>query len=392
MLKAAIYDPYLDTLGGGERYCLSIAESLLIKGYQVDIFWSGDPDIIIQAQKRFNLQLDKVRLIPDIFNEHCQHLESVEDTTLIGTIASHHQPLTSLFQKISQFIHRYQITSQYDLLFYLSDWSIPFLFSHQNILHVQVPFIKSTHFREKFLNILKIFFIKKIICNSNFTQGFAQAKFGGKCLTLYPPVDVSQFSSSSSKQNIILSVGRFDSLLNSKKQDVLIRAFAKLIKQNKNSDWKLVLAGGSLSSPHSNSYLLHLQSLAKDLPVEFIINPDFTKLKSVYESAKIYWHAAGYEVDQASHPENTEHFGMAPVEAMASGAVPVLVHKGGLCEIISDNFDGYLWQDESELISKTQLLMATPQKWLEMSQKSINTSQKFSKESFNINFTNILKL
>ena len=30
--QAAIYDPYLDTLGGGERYCLTIAEILLKKG------------------------------------------------------------------------------------------------------------------------------------------------------------------------------------------------------------------------------------------------------------------------------------------------------------------------------------------------------------------------
>ena len=30
--RAAIYDPYLDTLGGGERYCLTVAEILLIAG------------------------------------------------------------------------------------------------------------------------------------------------------------------------------------------------------------------------------------------------------------------------------------------------------------------------------------------------------------------------
>ena len=35
--RAAIYDPYLDTLGGGERYCLSVVEFLLQNNYQVDI-------------------------------------------------------------------------------------------------------------------------------------------------------------------------------------------------------------------------------------------------------------------------------------------------------------------------------------------------------------------
>jgi len=40
-MRAAIYDPYLDTLGGGERYCLTVAEILLKNGWQVDLFWSG---------------------------------------------------------------------------------------------------------------------------------------------------------------------------------------------------------------------------------------------------------------------------------------------------------------------------------------------------------------
>ena len=39
--QVAIYDPYLDTLGGGERYCLTIAKILLKKGYKVDCYGHG---------------------------------------------------------------------------------------------------------------------------------------------------------------------------------------------------------------------------------------------------------------------------------------------------------------------------------------------------------------
>ncbi len=31
-MKAAIYDPYLDTLGGGEKYALTVAETMLKMG------------------------------------------------------------------------------------------------------------------------------------------------------------------------------------------------------------------------------------------------------------------------------------------------------------------------------------------------------------------------
>ena len=55
--RVAIYDPYLDTLGGGERYCLTVAEILLKNNYQVDLFWSGDKTLIEKAEKRFSLNL-----------------------------------------------------------------------------------------------------------------------------------------------------------------------------------------------------------------------------------------------------------------------------------------------------------------------------------------------
>jgi hypothetical protein len=40
-MRAAIYNPYLDTLGGGERYTLAVATTLFKNGYQVDIEWKG---------------------------------------------------------------------------------------------------------------------------------------------------------------------------------------------------------------------------------------------------------------------------------------------------------------------------------------------------------------
>ena len=38
-MKAAIYDPYLDTLGGGERYMITAAQVLSENGYKVDVEW-----------------------------------------------------------------------------------------------------------------------------------------------------------------------------------------------------------------------------------------------------------------------------------------------------------------------------------------------------------------
>ena len=388
-LKAAIYDPYLDTLGGGERYCLSVAEILLKNKYHVDIFWSGNQDILSIAEKRFNLNLEKINIVPDIFGLVPVKIDLIEDTNL-KTIHSRPLATQNLFQKLKNIYQKYKILPQYDLVFYLSDGSIPLLFSKNNLLHIQVPFILKENYLDKILNLFKAKFINKVICNSQFTSKFINNFPKDKVNVLYPPVDVEKFSSSDRKENIILSVGRFDNILNAKKQDVLIEAFKKIYQNNREINWKLILMGGSRNSPEKNNYLNHLKKLAASLPIEFIVNPEFDELKQIYSKSKIYWHAAGFGVDEYLHPEETEHFGMTVVEAMDSGLVPLVVAKGGLTEIVTESINGFTWQSIDELVAKTQLLIAAPGELDKLSKVAHSSSQIFSKENFESKFFDLI--
>lgn len=388
-LKAAIYDPYLDTLGGGERYCLSVAEILLSKGYQVDLFWSGSQNLISEAEKRFNLNLKNLNYQSDIFGLTHPKIDLVEEN-LEKMVKNQGRPPQNLIQKIKHNLAKYRILSQYDLIFYLSDGSIPLLFAKKNFLHVQVPFVSKDTFKEKIANVFKTKFINKVLCNSNFTAKFLTDFPAPKLKVLYPPVDIEKLSSSEKKENLILSVGRFDNILNAKKQDVLIEAFQKLCQQNPKLDWKLVLMGGSHDLPEKNNYLQHLKFMAKDLPVEFVVNPPFETLKSIYSKSKIYWHAAGFGVDEFLHPEETEHFGMTVVEAMDSGLVPIVVAKGGLTEIVTDSRNGFLWQSVDELVAKTQLLFSTKKDLVQMSLAAQESAKAFSKQIFEERLLNLI--
>lgn len=349
MKKALIFDPYLDTLGGGERYSFAFALGLLSSGYSVEIAWK-DPETLKMAEDRFGLDLSKIKL-----NKKAYDL-------CVGK--------TSLIRKFLFTIH-------YSLIFWVSDGSLPFLFSRNNLIHFQVPFMNIGG--NSLISKIKTLFVHKFVYNSLFTASIHEKHFPkSKSFILYPPIDVDNFKPGK-KENIILSVGRFDSPSHSKRQDILIEAFRSLNRSCE--DYQLFLAGGSRGSSDT---LENLKEKAGSLPVKFVVNPDFDKLKDLYAKSKFFWHAAGYDVNEQADPEKVEHFGMTTVEAMAAGCVPVVIGKGGQKEIISAG-EGFLCTNAQEITQKTFELINNPKIYHEMSNKAVKRSKIFSKENFNEN-------
>lgn len=345
-MKAGIFDPYLDTLGGGERYCLTIAEALLKKNWQVDIFWPNDM-IQRKLQNKFNLSLEKLNFVNySPFNNNLWQ--------------------RSCFEK------------NYDLLFYFSDGSIPLMFGKKNLLHFQVPFQNVNG--KKLFNNLKFKKVDKVICNSFFTKNVIEKEYGVKGEVWYPPVSVEDFSPGK-KENIILAVGRFEKSLTEKRQDILVEGFKKMLKGGL-KDWKLIIAGGCSTDENKNEILKDLKNKGAGFPIEIKVNIPFSELKDLYAKSKIFWHSAGYGADEEKNPEKVEHFGMTTVEAMAGGCVPLVVGKGGQKEIVEEKKNGFLWQSEDELVSLTERLISDTKQMSKMSESAVLRSREFSKEKF----------
>jgi len=353
MKKALIFDPYLDTLGGGERYCLTFALGLKNAGYKVELAWSNR-ETLEKAEARFGLDLSEIKT-----NKKAYDL-------CVGNI--------SLFRK-------FIFTIRYGLIFWVSDGSLPFLFSKNNLIHFQIPF--KTIGGNAFINKIKILFVHKFVYNSQFTTAVHEKHFPKeKSFVLYPPIDVESFNPGK-KENIILSVARFDSPSHPKRQDVLIDAFKILNKTS--PDYHLFLAGGSHGESDS---LKMLKEKADGLPIKFMVDPDFDKLKSLYAKAKFFWHAAGYGIDDSQDPVRVEHFGMTTVEGMAAGCVPVVIGKGGQKEIIIKG-TGFLCDDATEIADSTRLLIKNESLYQKSQAAASERAEMYSLPSF---FNNLKKL
>jgi glycosyltransferase involved in cell wall biosynthesis len=341
-MRIGLYDPYLDTLGGGERYILTAA-SCLSTEHDVVVFWD-DKSYLTKAEKKFNLNLSKVTTEKNIFSSH--------------------NPL----------LKRMFTTKKYDVLIFMSDGSIPFLFAQKNILLFQFP-VNWVH-GSSLINTFKLRQVDSIICYTDFVKEYLDKTFNTSTKVIYPPVEQIK---GESKENIILSVGRFTKAMNAKKQEVLIQAFKEMYDDGL-KDWKLVLAGSYL--PEDKDFVEEIESLAKGYPITVSANAPYTSLVEYYKKAKIYWHAAGYGEDLKQFPERAEHFGITTVEAMAAGSVPIVINGGGQKEIVTDGVNGYLWSTIDELKKKTVKIVNDTKLMKQVSHDAVVRAKDFSEEKF----------
>lgn len=203
---------------------------------------------------------------------------------------------------------------------------------------------------------------QKIICYSDFVKKWIKNYWQRDSQVLYPPVDLlfEKYDLSKIKKiNWISNVGRFFTLGHGKKQEILIQAFKKLYDQGI-KNWQLHLVGGLGNEPSSIKFLQYLKKQAKGYPIHFHINVSKKKVEDVLLKSKIYWHAAGYGENENKTPVKFEHFGIAPIEAISAGCLPILYNGGGTKEVIEKIFpdkDNYLFSSLDELIKKTKTLI-----------------------------------
>ncbi len=213
---------------------------------------------------------------------------------------------------------------------------------------------------------------------SEFSREWTRRRWRLDTDLMYPPVDVETMQRS--KEPMILSVGRFSTMAHTKKQMEMMSAFRDI--HSILSGWKYASVGGLNARTENHDYFERVRAAADGYPALVEANIQRTKVKDLCARASIFWHATGLDEDPAAHPELAEHFGIATVEAMAAGCVPVVINRGGQADIVRHGETGFLWNTLDELKEYTVKLASDRDLWLRLSRAARERAAMFSRDRF----------
>lgn len=157
----------------------------------------------------------------------------------------------------------------------------------------------------------------RILVNSEFTARRVVALWGSKPRVLYSPIDVRHLVPPGAGHRAgVVNVGRFSP---EKRQDLAIRVMSKV-----GQGGRLTLIGSAVSR-EAAVWLQRLTAFARTshADVRFLPNLPFGRLRQELWRAKAYLHTF-----------LEEDLGLAPLEAIAAGCVPVVPDGGGNVETV----------------------------------------------------------
>ena len=320
---AVVYTPFDVSLGGGERYIMSCALALC-DTYNV-LFCS---DVYV-SRARMSFMIQDLRIdVPDKGALKPCLLEDVADWNNVEVMIGMGNEIIP---------------------------SVP-MRGKINVFHCQYPF--PAHHSDRF-EVNRLDCVDAYFVNSTYTQQKTyreQNKLGFDIPVIRTGAPVASpatlLDDGSASENAgtlkILNTGRFEPLGHSKRQDIAVAIFRKFHADNPRSHLSLVGSVSGLS--RREKFVAELRKLSEGVPVTFHLDASKQLLEEELNTADVYLHACGFGIDPRSAPERLEHFGIAVLEAMASGAIPLVYNKGGPAEIVQEAGVGYTYGSLQEAV------------------------------------------
>ena len=357
-MRIAIFHDYIQTIGGAERIVLTLAREL-----GADVITT---DFDINAVKR--LGFEDVKII------------SLGNTIKIPPLK---QISACLKFALCDF------SSKYDFYIFSNNWAHFAARKHKpNLLYCQStpvrvfydlydiylrqqPFYASVFFKvwvalhrkfyEYFMDHVCV-----IIANSTSVQKKVKKYLNRSSKVIYPPVSIHNFRLEI-YGDFWLSVNR---LYPEKRIELQIEAFRKLPNES------LLIVGGFADADNSSTY-------AKNLKINLPENVKLLGSVTEEELIQLYARCKAFIITSIDEP-----FGMAPVEAMASGKAVVGMREGGCLETVLDGSTGLLVKpDVDEIVNAIKIISKEPAMFRE---KCIDQAQMFGADIFIENMKKVI--
>ncbi|MBV9181815.1 MAG: glycosyltransferase family 4 protein [Acidobacteria bacterium] len=381
LVRIGVLDHTGPSLGGGTMVAARVAW-LLSELYSVELIrdWSGFN--VAQVSAAFSLDLAAVG---------CRGLVDIWESFAIPSRYSFRRQLQ----------RSRELTGEYDLFIYAGHWIPPFCYGQHGLIYCHFPidvpldeqlllsderwkkrpsadrWLRTQAYRLAWRACLSGY--DHILANSAFTAHWMKQRWQIPADVLYPPIALEV--GDSKKHNRIVSVGRFVSdQRSSKGQLEQVAAFRDFLERAQ-APWELWLIG-SCYAEHDRAYLRAVEQAASQLPIRFLINPERDQVLEVLRGGKIFWHTGGLYENQTADPVFSEHFGMATVEAMRAGCIPVVISSGGQREIIQHGINGFLSSNMEELVSNTVALAEQSSRLAELAKRAVERSDQFHARVF----------
>lgn len=357
MAKFLIIHPNVDIYGGGERVCHHIIKTLDAHGQQVEL-------LAFDYNENKYAEFMGEKLPSSVVVHMLGKRETVEA-----------KPPLSVYkrrQRIVKLLNNYKATAEYDYTFSTQTLSAfettLFNKAKKNIAYVHFPEIPydyehSRRGKRMYLWLYKKMLERKInqldllLCNSSYTKAMTEkywSKYGiPEPVIVYPPVENAFWSNKplGERTNRVLYVARF---IPGKRHEI--------IKQLAVSFPHLQFVSAGLLRNSEEGWF---ENFKKDLPPNYTLKPNLNEsdIVKLFHDSTIYCHLM-----------EREHFGIAPMEALASGCITLTHNSGGSGDFIPDEFRWNTIEDLKEKINK----LASPEGFETWSQKKEALQKKIS--------------
>jgi len=343
-----VVHPYLDIYGGSERVCHNVIKTLVAHGQKVELL-------------TFDFDADRYR---DIVGQNFPKEVTVHS---LGKRIEVEPPFI-IYKRHRNFVKllkKYRNRLEYDYLFSTQS-SSPFepVFlnkAKKNIAYVHFPEIHFDYDRSKLKRKVYLWLFKKwveqginkldmVFCNSNYTKEMIERYWkthGVKDpIVVYPPVNLDNFwcdKPLSERRKRVIYVSRF---IPHKRHEIMKKLATDL------PAYEFVSIGGLMEAEKN-----WFNKFSENLPQNYTLKTNLpeTDLLEILHDSRVYVHLM-----------EGEHFGIAPVEGLASGCITLVHNSGGMKEFIPEEFR---WENYADLKEKIV-------KYIEPTQESANWEKK----------------